>query len=213
MQIKPKIYCAGPLFNEKEKEEMAEIASSLESCGFDVFLPHRDGLEYAGLFPMLINKGIDDAAANRILNSAIFHLDSYMVLSCDGLILNLNGRVPDEGAMVEAGMAWASGKKVVIYKADSRSLINGSDNPLVLGLSAWGLAVNISDIPAKFSDMNIDGGNSKCCLPNSVVKNISIGRSIFEAKTTTKSLEQLCDELTAILSPLQNTFTQNCAAI
>lgn len=44
-----KIYCAGPLFNDKEKEEMTEIAVALEESGFGVFLPHRDGFEFAHL--------------------------------------------------------------------------------------------------------------------------------------------------------------------
>ena len=33
-----KIYCAGPLFNEKEKMEMLEIANVLEKNDFNVFL-------------------------------------------------------------------------------------------------------------------------------------------------------------------------------
>ena len=42
-----KIYCAGPPFNDKEREEMQEIADELEAKNFDVFLPHRDGFEFA----------------------------------------------------------------------------------------------------------------------------------------------------------------------
>ena len=42
-----KIYCAGPLFNPKEQEEMGQIASVLECKGYSVFLPQRDGLEFA----------------------------------------------------------------------------------------------------------------------------------------------------------------------
>ena len=53
----------------------------------------------------------------------------------EGLLLNMNGRVPDEGAMVEAGIAWAHDKAVVVFRSDSRSLIEGNCNPLVLGLS------------------------------------------------------------------------------
>ena len=43
----PRIYCAGPLFNRAEQEEMAEIARTLAGAGFSVFLPHRDGFVFA----------------------------------------------------------------------------------------------------------------------------------------------------------------------
>ncbi|HUV63231.1 MAG TPA: nucleoside 2-deoxyribosyltransferase [Sedimentisphaerales bacterium] len=130
-----KIYCAGPLFNPKEREEMQEIASVLEAAGYSVFLPHRDGLEFALLFPMLLQRSVTPQQARDILNQAIFSLDVFQIADCDGLVLNMNGRVPDEGAMVEAGIAWACNKVLVIFRTDSRSLIEGNCNPMVLGLS------------------------------------------------------------------------------
>ena len=38
-----KIYFAAPLFNEAEKEYNLKIVSILESYGYEVFLPQRDG--------------------------------------------------------------------------------------------------------------------------------------------------------------------------
>lgn len=130
-----KIYCAGPLFNDSEKKEMADIASVLENAGYDVFLPHRDGLEYANLQDHFLGLGIDGSQIQRVLNKAIFYLDVYHVIKSDGLVLNINGRVPDEGAMVEAGIAWGRGKPICIYKKDARTLLSGSDNPMITGLS------------------------------------------------------------------------------
>lgn len=132
-----KIYCAGPLFNPKEREEMRQIASSLENAGYQVFLPQRDGLEFAELFPLFLKRGIPAQEAQKILNMAIFSLDVFQIIDSEGLLLNMNGRVPDEGAMVEAGIAWAHDKVVVIFRSDSRSLIEGNCNPLVLGLSGF----------------------------------------------------------------------------
>jgi nucleoside 2-deoxyribosyltransferase len=38
-----------------------------------------------------------------IVNKAIFSLDTYQLLrQCDVVVANLNGRVPDEGTIVEA---------------------------------------------------------------------------------------------------------------
>jgi nucleoside 2-deoxyribosyltransferase len=155
-----KIYCAGPLFNPKEREEMQEIASSLEEAGYSVFLPHRDGLEFALLFPMLLQRGLTPQRAKDVLNRAIFSLDVFQITDCHGLVLNMNGRVPDEGAMVEAGIAWARKKILVIFRTDSRSLIEGNCNPMALGLSDFSFVATHKDIllalDAKFSKATED---------------------------------------------------------
>ncbi len=147
-----KIYCAGPLFNPKEREEMASIASALGSAGYDYFLPQEDGLEFAKLLPEFIARKIDPLGAATILNMAIFSLDVFEIIDSDGLVLNLNGRVPDEGAMVEAGIAWANSKHLVIFKNDDRSLIQGNCNPLVMGLSNFEFVEDYKDVPVAFAE-------------------------------------------------------------
>ena len=147
-----KIYCAGPLFNPKEREEMQEIASVLEDAGYSVFLPQRDGLEFAHIFPMLLERNMTSKQATEILNHAIFSLDVFQITNCHGLVLNMNGRVPDEGAMVEAGIAWSCNKIVVIFKTDSRSLIEGNCNPMVLGLSDFSFVATHEDILRALED-------------------------------------------------------------
>lgn len=129
-----RVYCAGPLFNEAERREIAGIAEVLRREGFEPFVPHADGMEFARVRPVLIQWGHSAEAAGRLLHEAIFALDVYQVVAgCASLVLNLNGRVPDEGAVAEATMAWMLGKPVVLYKEDVRSLIEGRDNPLVVG--------------------------------------------------------------------------------
>ncbi len=156
-----RIYCAGPLFNPKEREEMGQIASVLEKAGFSLFLPQRDGLEFAELYPDLVEKGLAAQEAKDILNMAIFSLDVFHVTTCDGLLLNMNGRVPDEGAMVEAGIAWANNKVIVIFRSDSRSLIEGNCNPLVLGLSDFNSISTYEDIPTEFESQFAKAGEDK----------------------------------------------------
>jgi len=147
-----RIYCAGPLFNPQERQEMAEIASMLRASNYAVFLPQEDGLEFARLFPTLLERGFAAGESRKILNLAIFSLDVYEIIDCDGLLLNMNGRVPDEGAMVEAGIAWAHNKPVVIFNSDDRSLLQGSCNPLVVGLSNFEVVSEYSQIPVMFKD-------------------------------------------------------------
>ncbi len=148
-----RIYCAGALFNRKEKEEMLEIANMLEKHKFYTFLPQRDGLEFACLSDILKEIGESEESTKSILNKAIFALDVFQVLECDGLVLNMNGRVPDEGAMVEVGIAWSIGKTIVIYKDDVRTLISGSNNPLAVGLSGFTVLTKISEIPIEFKQL------------------------------------------------------------
>ncbi len=133
-----RVYCAGPLFNAAERREMEVLAAALREGGFETFVPHADGLEFAQVRPYLIEQGYDPEAAGRLLHAAVFALDVYQVLvGCGSLLLNLNGRVPDEGAVAEAAMAWSWGKAVVIYKDDCRSKIHGRDNPLVAGMTGF----------------------------------------------------------------------------
>lgn len=130
-----RVYCAGPLFNAKEQEEMQELATALERAHFDTFLPQRDGLELTKVVEALTEKGMDAQTASDITARAIFALDVYQVVDrCQAIVVNLNGRVPDEGAVSEAAIAWCHGKVVVGYKSDSRSVFLGQDNPLVNGL-------------------------------------------------------------------------------
>lgn len=144
-----RVYCAGPLFNEPERREMTAIAESLRRSGFEPFVPHADGLEFAKVQPYLAEQGYDAADAGRLLHEAIFALDVYQVIvGCGSLVLNMNGRVPDEGAVSEAAMAWSLGKPVVIFKADARSKIAGRDNPLVVGLGDFETIERIDDLGA-----------------------------------------------------------------
>src|SRR2546425_4087678 len=129
----PQVYCAGPLFNELERREMGDIAQVLEAAGYTTFLPHRDGLEFARLLPELQHIAPTPAAGDIILQKAIFSLDVFQLLSCsDAVVANINGRVPDEGTVVEAALAWLAGKALILYKNDSRSVLSGSDNPMLV---------------------------------------------------------------------------------
>ena len=133
-----RVYCAGPLFNEAERQEVSQIAAHLRAAGFEPFVPHADGLEFARVQPFLAEEGYDPTAAGQLLHEAIFALDVYQVaIGCGSLVLDMNGRVPDEGAVSEAAMAWTLGKPLVIYKADARSKVAGRDNPLVVGLAGF----------------------------------------------------------------------------
>ena len=185
-----KVYCAGPLFNPAEREEMAAIAGALKNAGYSVFLPQEDGLKFAVLVPVLIDQGVSIDEATKILNLAIFSLDVFEIMCCDGLVLNMNGRVPDEGAMVEAGIAWSHDKTVVIFKSDDRSLIHGSCNPLVMGLADFEFVGAYEEIPRSFDRRIAEAQASDPALASSRFEAANEkGEAISHCLASRKSLE------------------------
>ena len=119
-----RVYFAAPLFNEAERTYNLKIVEILEAHGYEVFLPQRDGF----LAPELEGK----TEAEKI--EMIFNKDRDEVLKSDILFMMLDGRVPDEGACVELGIAYASGKRCYGFKGDARSVELDMDlNPMITG--------------------------------------------------------------------------------
>lgn len=143
----PQIYCAGPLFSPAERKEMELIANALEALGHATFLPHRDGLELSRLETRLQEQGLSPVETSKVVDRSIFCLDVYKLLDwSDGVVINLNGRVPDEGTVVEAALAWHAGKPLVLYKNDSRAPFLGRDNPMLTGLGSFKIVSRIHDL-------------------------------------------------------------------
>ena len=118
------VYFAAPMFCQSEKEYNLKIAKILEDHGYTVFLPQRDGLEAF----MLEGKSEEEKT------KMIFKLDHDEVNKADIVFMNLDGRVPDEGACVELGMAYEAGKRCYGFKTDPRSVELDMDlNPLIAG--------------------------------------------------------------------------------
>ncbi len=148
-----RVYCAGPLFNQAERDEMMQIAQALTAGGFEPFVPHADGMEFAKVRPQLIAAGCDSTDVGHWLHSAIFALDVYqVVVGCGSLVFNMNGRVPDEGAVAETTMAWMLGKPIVLFKEDARSAIAGRDNPLIVGQARFTAVTEIGDLAAALAE-------------------------------------------------------------
>lgn len=194
-----RVYCAGPLFNEKEREEMLALSEGLRSRGLKSFLPQRDGLEFAPCVEQLVSRGASREAATQALAKAIFALDVYQVVEdCDGIIVNLNGRVPDEGAVSEAAIAWAMGKPVVGYKTDVRSAFMGQDNPLVTGLFDFRSCATIQEAVQRMLEaleghepLDRISRERKC----EVQAHIAFGRRIWDALHERDKIESIAEIL------------------
>lgn len=143
-----KIYFAAPLFNEMELKRNKEYTGLLRSWGYDVFLPQEVG----GLSAKIIADGKDKLEVSK----AIFESDMKGLKECDILLFFLDGRVPDEGACVELGIAYALGKKCIGYKTDDRCLdFTGTDNLFIEGCMDFKITHNIDDLKNELDGIGI----------------------------------------------------------
>ena len=98
-----RVYIAGKLSSEGEKEVLEKIDSLCKQLGLETFLPHRD---------VGIVGGIDDV--NRVFNGDI--VGGFK--DCGLIIASLNGFHVGAGTSWELGYAYAKGIPAVGLKTD-----------------------------------------------------------------------------------------------
>jgi nucleoside 2-deoxyribosyltransferase len=81
-----KIYCAGPLFSQAERDFLASCARRLRVEGFDCFVPHEEELR------------VDPTP------EAVFDLDFEALSRSDALLAWLDGPQVDDGTACEIGL-------------------------------------------------------------------------------------------------------------
>ncbi len=101
---KPKVYVAGPLFDEGERWFIEKVDQLISDLGFETFLPHRD-----------------NPPKNEENVKQIFQNDRQAIDDCDLVVANLNGITTDDGTAWEIGYAFAKGKYLVGLHTDWRS--------------------------------------------------------------------------------------------
>jgi nucleoside 2-deoxyribosyltransferase len=173
-----RIYCSGPLFCAEEVGGMSAIARVLEAAGFQTFLPHRDGIEpYVMRFGNSPLSSAISAIRTRV-DYAMFSLDVYELIErCDAVVCNLNGRVPDEGMIVEASLAYACGKPLVLFKDDIRAPFCGYDNSMLTSLVRGDIVGNLKELPLALKK-EMSKKTDAVRPSNDLQKAISYGRRI-----------------------------------
>lgn len=202
-----RVYCAGPLFNAAERQEMLRIADVLGRAGFQPFVPHADGMEFSPVRHYLIDCGHSPSLVGQWLHGAIFALDTYqVVVGCGTLVFNMNGRVPDEGAVAEATMAWMLGKPVVVFKEDVRTSIAGRDNPLVVGPANFEHVGDIEQLgqvlAAKLADHPLDEEWRVPCPPH-LGQTLDVGERLWlelEALGPNRDPQRVADFMLALFN-------------
>jgi hypothetical protein len=137
-----------------DREGQAAIFRAL-TPKFDVYLAPVDGIEIHALVKLLANPG---AVSELFLRAALlvqqigWAHEMYQLMSCDALVLNMAGRVPDEGAVVEAATVYTAGRPVVIYKEGAMTFWDNYDNPMVAALdNSWQVIRELKLLPGALS--------------------------------------------------------------
>ncbi|MFZ5563381.1 MAG: nucleoside 2-deoxyribosyltransferase [Thermodesulfobacteriota bacterium] len=177
------VYCSGPLFCPEEIGAMTAIARVLEQSGYATFLPHRDGLEAHVMKFLNSPLGMNVLKSRQAVDRLIFALDVFQIVErCACIVVNTNGRVPDEGAVAEAAIAFMAGKPVVLYKNDCRSVFRGRDNSMVTGLATGPVAGRLADIPKAVQKVCAAGQgavNAEKVLPPDVAGTVTLGKKVW----------------------------------
>jgi nucleoside 2-deoxyribosyltransferase len=195
---KPRIYCSGPLFCAEEIGGMNAIAKVMEDAGFQTFLPHRDGLEAYVMRFDNTSLGSTVSGIRTRIDYAIFTLDVYELIErCSAVVCNLNGRVPDEGMIVEAALAFAAGKPLVLFKDDARAPFGGYDNSMLTSLVRGRIVRKLKELPSALRQELMQKKDS-AALSTDLQKAISCGKrisSILESLPRNMGKKQWTEEV------------------
>jgi len=135
---RPKAYYAAGLFNQAERAFNLEVKAILDDLGYETWFPQED----AGLLDDYIAEGMSlDEARHKI-----FKMNLKAVEEADLLLFLLDGRVPDEGACVEAGLAYGRGKRCIGLKTDFRNVEGGGNNLMIDGILDYRIAGNLDEL-------------------------------------------------------------------
>ncbi len=116
------VYIAAPLFDSEQLSFNISLKRSLSKF-FDVYLPQEDG----GLMADMIADGMSPEVAAH----TVFAADIRALQQCDFLLLLVDGRTFDEGAVFELGFAYSLGKLCYGLQTDKGHIGQSPKNPMI----------------------------------------------------------------------------------
>jgi nucleoside 2-deoxyribosyltransferase len=132
-----KIYLAGPLFTEAERDFNIRLATRLEKLGHAVFLPQRDTPQ--------------DGGADRARR--VFAADLHGLQGADAVVAVCDGALVDDGTAWEVGYAHARGIPIYGLRTDPRTVRPDERFNLMIEQSLRGLARSIDELVALLSPL------------------------------------------------------------
>jgi len=131
-----KVFIAGPLFSQAEREFNLKVEAELLRNGFETFLPQRD----VGMLDELI------ATEGKRAYRTIFDRDLKGLDQADAVVAILDGLDVDSGTAFEVGYAFARGKPVIGLKTDMRVFAKEEEVNNMLAQGVKALAKNIDEV-------------------------------------------------------------------
>lgn len=95
-----KIYLASPFFNQKQRENVEQVASVYRGLGYEVFVPMEHTIPNAWDLP------------NHQWANAVFRTDVNAIQECDIVVAIVYGMEDDAGTSWEIGYAYGINKPV-----------------------------------------------------------------------------------------------------
>ncbi len=132
---KPKVYVAGPLFDEGERWFIEKIEGLVAEAGFETFLPHRDN-------PPKVKDNVKEIFAN----------DKRGIDECQIVVANLNGLTTDDGTAWELGYAYANGKYLIGLHTDWRSRFEHEVVNLMIETSLSEMVHSLKDLKSALAN-------------------------------------------------------------
>ena len=134
-----KIFIAGPLFSQAEREFNIKVDEYLRRHGFETFLPQRD---VGKLDELLVKEG-------KRAYQTIFERDLKGLEWADAVVAILDGPDVDSGTAFEVGYAFAKGKPVIGLKTDMRVFARDEEVNNMLAQGVRALVGNLDEVVSK----------------------------------------------------------------
>ena len=140
-----RVYVAGPLFTDAEREFNARLAARLEGAGYRVFLPQRDTPQ-------------DQAGSGYA--ARIFQADLVGLNRADVVLAVCDGIPVDDGTAWEIGYAFARGLPVVGLRTDSRIFGREEQVNLMIQESVTAMVRSIDEALVKLHELARSNGRA-----------------------------------------------------
>ena len=186
MADKQTIFISGPMFSPADLWEGKKIQAALVQGGFETYWAPEDGIEDERLIKNLQSPLMALTYYQKVallVQKLGWTLDIYMATAgCDGMVMDMNGRVPDGGSIVEAANAYACGMPLVLYKETSITMWGPFDNPMIAALTKDWHPVDTVDkiVPALNEAIEAKDPSYDYVPPPAFARDLAIGKFISE---------------------------------
>ena len=186
MADKQRIFISGPMFSPADLWEGNVIKAALVEAGFDTYWAPVDGIEDERLIKNLQSPLMALTYYQKVallVQKLGWTLDIYMAtFGCDGMVMDMNGRVPDGGSIVEAANAYACGMPLVLYKETSITMWGPFNNPMIAALTKDWEPVDAVDkiAPALNEAIDAKDVDYRYVPPPTFARDLAIGKFVSE---------------------------------